>query len=213
MKTIDFQQLKEKVNKALANKSHPFEELEAYNHPEKPDQAFIDKWINPFYMEVNNLKESEIQKLEKLVPEINDDVILRCLGDYNWRTRKMGAYFAAIKNKIEFIDIIGVHLLKSELTYAGNTYALALSAFNNERGNQYLTIYLDYYLKRTDLYFDQSAVITALKYLDEVNCTTHFENYIEAWKEFVSSASNRMDEIPNNYIKPGIRVIESLRAI
>lgn len=34
-------------------------------------------------------------------------VVLKLLGDFNWRTRQTGAYFAAIQGYSEIIDIIG----------------------------------------------------------------------------------------------------------
>jgi hypothetical protein len=41
--------------------------------------------------------------------EITIDVCLSLLGDFNWRTRLVGAYFAAIKGYHKLIDIIGNH--------------------------------------------------------------------------------------------------------
>jgi hypothetical protein len=212
MQTIDFLQLKDKVAQALKTGRHPFEELEAYQHPVKPDQAFIDKWAKPFYMKVLNLEEPKLQQLERLVPEITDEVILTCLGDYNWRTRRMGAYFAAIKNKTDFIDIIGTHLIKRELCCVGATYALVLAAFNNERGNQYLEIHLDYYLNRTDRDFDQGPVLTAIKYLDEVNGTSVFEKYREKWEQFLADKENLKAEVSIDFFKERIETIKRLRA-
>lgn len=210
MQTINFQQLKEKVTEALKTNSHPFEELETYKHPEKPDQAFIDKWVKPFYMKRTNFDKEDTQLLEKLMPEMDNEVILRCLGDYNWRTRSVGAYFAAIKNKQEFTNIIGTQLLKRELVFSSFSYTLALIAFNNEQGNLYLDTFLDYYLHRADRDFDQDVVMMAIKYLDEINVTSVFEKHLDNWNKFLVSAPVQ-PRISTDVFKERIETIKQLR--
>jgi hypothetical protein len=101
------------------------------------------------------------------------------LGDFDWRTRSTGSYFAGIKNAVQFQEIIGIHLLKSEVCYAGSEYAITLALFNTERSVYYLNLYLEYYLTKSELYFDQGSAITALKYLDEINNTNHREKHLK----------------------------------
>ena len=98
---------------------------------------------------------------------IDLDVVRRLLGDFNWRPRITGAYFAASNHYTELVDILGTHLLKSEVCFAGKGYSLALATFGGDRAADYLTAYLDYYLDRTNLYFDQGDVFCALEHVDK----------------------------------------------
>src|SRR5690606_22239943 len=81
--------------------------------------------------------------------------------------------------------IIGIHLLKSEVCYAGSEYAITLASFNSERSVYYLNQYLEYYLTKPELYFDQGSVIIALKYLDELNSTNNTEKHLRNWESFI----------------------------
>lgn len=165
----------------------PFLELESFKNSEEIDQAFINKWVKPFYMKLKSADEEWITKISELNQEINDEIILQNLGDFNWRTRQTGSFFASIKNKKDFIDIIGIHLLKSEVCYAGREYAITLSYFNMDKSINYLNKYLDYYLLHPELPFDQYMVISAVKYLDELNNTNHISKHLDSWKEFLEN--------------------------
>ena len=53
-----------------------------------------------------------IDELGKIKNEFTKDVVKKLLGDFNWRTRQTGAYFAAINEFKEFEDTIETLLLK-----------------------------------------------------------------------------------------------------
>ena len=78
-------------------------------------------------------------------------LMLKNLGDFNWRTRSTGSYFASIKQAYHLEDIIGTHLLKSEVCYAGAEYAKTIASFNTSKSPNYLKKYLTYYLKKPEL--------------------------------------------------------------
>jgi hypothetical protein len=131
-------------------------------------QEFIDKWVAPFY--IVNLCDADQPTLKKFAEaskKADLEIVLKLLEDYNWRSRITGAYFAAINYYTELQDMIGRHLLRSELTYAGLGYCLALAAFNNDVSKHYLNEYLNYYLARKDLFYDQAYAYCALEYLDD----------------------------------------------
>ncbi len=213
MNKINLSELRNHLASSMKAGKNPFTELIAYKSKSISDQAFIDKWVIPYYMQLSRHDEEWFKLMEKIVPEITEEVIQNNLGNSNWRNRAVGAYFAALKNKQEFIDVIGIHLLKSELTYAGRTYALALASFNNDRGNEYLDIYLDYYLKQHNLYYDQAAVIAAIKYLDEVNGTNILSRHIKNWKAFENDKQNGKEEINIDYFKQSIDLIGRIKKI
>lgn len=176
----------------------PFEDLVSYVNETEISQAFREEWVIPFYFELNNQSDEWIKKMIQLKPLISEDVILQNLGDFDWRTRSTGSYFAGIKNALQFQEIIGIHLLKSEVCYAGSEYAIALALFNTERSVYYLNLYLEYYLTKPELYFDQCSVITAFKYLDEINSTNHVEKHLKNWENFVTWRNEKQIENLND---------------
>jgi hypothetical protein len=171
------------VSGATVRHRNPFESLEVPRNNRELSYEFIDKWVAPFYMTgVSNADDTTILMFAEAAKEINVDIVKLLLGDFNWRTRIVGAYFAAINNYKEVEDIIGKHLLKSEVCYAGAGYCLALAAFNTGKAKDYLTAYLEYYLDRKDLWFDQSDAFCALEYLDNEQAS----RLIDKWDSFVS---------------------------
>lgn len=167
---------------AIVTHRGKFESLLAYSNEVDITQDFRDNWVIPFYMDLSRRDDDWIQKIGQIKSEITDDIILQNLGDFNWRTRSTGSFFATIKNKKEYIEIIGTHLLKSEVCYAGNEYSIALCYFNTKESIQFLNEYLDYYLLHPELYFDQGAVISSIKYLDQINNTGHLSIHLKNWE-------------------------------
>lgn len=165
----------------------------------------------PFYFNLAKTDNEWIEKYAELLPIITDEVILKNLGDFNWRTRSTGAFFAALKGKVEFIEIIGNHLLKSEVCYAGKTYAKTLASFNDEVGNQYLEKYLDYYLKQPYLYFDQTPVFRAVKYLDKVNGTDNLKKHLKSWETFCKLQGREL-EVNIGGLEKEIETIEKIKS-
>lgn len=175
------------VSGATVRHRNPFENIEVPRNELELTQDFIDKWVAPFYMSgFNFADEILIESFASAAKEIKTDIISNLLGDFNWRTRITGSYFAAINEEREFEDVIGKHLLKSEVVYAGSGYCLALSIFGTDNSKKYLKTYLEYYLDRKDLYFDQADAFCALEYLDK-NMAKELQNKYE---DFVSDKPN-----------------------
>jgi hypothetical protein len=133
--------------------------------------------------------------MKSIKGSITEDIILKNIGDVNWRSRQTGAYFVAIKNLIELTDIIGAHLLKSEVCFAGKQYAITLAMFNTEESIKYLSDYLDYYLQHPELEFDQIQVFESLKYLDEENQTNYLLNHKDAWNRFGKQNIEKFEKV------------------
>lgn len=163
----------------------PFDELVSHVNSTQLEAAFIKKWCVPFYMTIDRYYDlSWVEEIKKIKKEITPEITLQLLGDFNWRTRLVGAYFSAVKGFDEQIDIIGTHFLKSEVCCVGHIYALVLAFFNNEKSIRYLEGYLNYYLEKPELPFDQYDALEALFYLDKVNSTTNFKKHLLAWEKF-----------------------------
>ncbi|MDN5479807.1 MAG: DUF6000 family protein [Chryseobacterium sp.] len=162
-----------------------FDHLKSHKNDFELSKEFIDQWVLPFYMEMRHTSGSWIEDMKQLKDEITEEVTLALLGDFNWRTRTVGAYLSTIKNYENQIDIIGVHLLKSELCYAGDLYALVFAFYNNQKTIDYLNQYLDYYLQKPQLYFDQERVMEALVYLDGINGTNNYSKHLTQWEKML----------------------------
>src|SRR4051812_1169568 len=120
----------------------PFDSLPTHKNEKDLSPEFIKKWVVPYYMEIGSYNNSNrVVQIQEIKPEITKDICLNLLGDFNWRTRLVGAYFAAVKGYKELIDIIGTHLLKSEVCCVGHIYALVLAFFDGEDSMQYLNRY------------------------------------------------------------------------
>ncbi len=171
---------------ATVRHKSPFESLNSHKNEDEITQEFREKWVIPFYLKLRNRSDEWLHKMINVKPQITDDIILQNLGDFDWRTRSTGSYFALIKESYHLEDIIGIHLLKSEVCSAGGKYALTLASFNTAKSVQYLNRYLEYYLIRPDLYFDQGVVMVALKYLDEVNETNNLAMHLKNWEDYLN---------------------------
>ncbi|RZK35399.1 MAG: hypothetical protein EOO61_11970 [Hymenobacter sp.] len=195
---------------ATSRHRNPFQSLSAYrNQEEEPSEEFIDKWVMEFYMvSIANLDDKTFTAFVQASKEITLDVVREFLGDFNWRLRIVGTYFAAIKGYDELTDIIGVHLLQSEVCYAGAGYALAFAMFQSERAKDYLKAYLEYYLKQPDLWYDQADVLAALHITNPAEAAT----YAASWQLYVVDKPNHRLEDTINWLSKGMETVEKIRA-
>ncbi len=166
---------------AIVRHISPFDNLPSHQNNFNLPDGFIAKWAIPYYMEIGKYDNGFIQLIKQEKYNISKAICLALLGDFNWRTRLVGAYFAAVKGYVDLLDIIGMHLLKSDLCCVGHIHALTLAFFNNEKSIYYLNTYLDYYLTKTDLYFDQKWVMEAMLYLDTINGTNNISKHLDNW--------------------------------
>ena len=196
---------------AIIRHKTSFDNLVPYKNDFELSQEFIDTWVVPFYMNIGDTDAEWKDKILCIKDKITKEIVAKLLGDFNWRTRQTGAFFAAVKNYIEFIDIIGIHLLKSEVTYAGQVYAYVLAYFNTEKSISYLRDYLTYYLEKPELWFDQREVMEALKYSDEKNNTNLLSSYSNLWLKFIENKPYWEKEINIERIKKQVVFISELQ--
>ncbi|MFH8842082.1 DUF6000 family protein [Streptomyces sp. NPDC017868] len=79
-----------------------------------------------------------------------------------WRERRTAAWLIAVSRRTEFRERLGELLLASEVCCAGLAYCVALAGFGTPRDADLLAAYLDRYLLRPDLAYDQTVVMGAL---------------------------------------------------
>ena len=181
---------------ATVRHANLFEELEVPRDDEELTKEMIEKWVIPFYMiGIAILNESNLRTFAIASKEIDPSVVHKLLSNFNWRTRIVAAFFSAINNYQEFEDVIGKHLLKSEVCYAGEGYCLALASFGTEKSKDYLFRYLEYYLDQKNLDFDQTMAFCALEYLDEhlaAKLQPKWRSFSQN-KQYINLASTRED--------------------
>jgi hypothetical protein len=195
---------------ATVRHRNPFEQLEVPRNSEPLDKALIDRFVVPFYMSsLSNLEDDGIRAFAIASKEINLGIVKTLLGEFDWRPRITAAYFAAINNYKELDGLVGRHLLKSDVAYAGAGYCLALAAFDTSDAKQYLTTYLEYYLQQTELWFDQGEAFCALEMLDQP-ATDVFKN---KWKQFVSDKTNWDIENIRNRFSKELQAIAKIRSV
>ncbi|MFN8393597.1 MAG: DUF6000 family protein [Bacteroidia bacterium] len=211
MKSEDLDPTKLHSVGAIVRHNAPFYDLKSFRNGFALSQDFIDKWVVPFYMNIRKTDAEWIDQLNAVKPEIDDVIIRQCLGDFNWRTRQTGAFFAAITNRTEFIDIIGTHLLKSEVCYAGGVYCQVFASFNLPQCVDDLNRYLDHYLMQPDLWFDQRDAMEAILYLDKINGTHHFDRHLENWMAFIRNKPYWRKEIGTDDLERQLEVIKAVR--
>ena len=120
------------------------------------------------------------------------NIVKQLLGDTNWRSRSAASYFCAFQDLDEFEENIGNLLLKSEVCYAGRSYCIALanSALRSDLPINYLQKYLDYYLYKPDLFFEQGIALAALTFIGKNKGFDLTSIYIDAWQSFTKNKSN-----------------------
>jgi hypothetical protein len=118
---------------------------------------------------------------------IDQKVVEALLSEFDWRPRIVGGHFAAIKNICSMEQLLGTLLLRSDVCFAAEGYCVALARFNSESSRAFLANYLEYYLGRKDLEFDQGTAMGALGYLDRINGSNDLERFVAKWHEFVGN--------------------------
>lgn len=206
-----YEQLKRHIAGAGFTHKTPFADLSSHKNEEGLPLEFTNTWCVPFYMAIGKTDEAWMNQLIQVRNKISREVVLTLLGDFDWRTRQTGAFFATIKGFEDLTDIIGTHFLKSELTYAGQVYAYTFASFNTAEGIDYLERYLSYYLLKPDLWFDQREALEALAYLDKINKTTLTAKHHDNWLNFIKNKPNWKKEINLERIEAQMRLIENVK--
>ncbi|MER7492943.1 DUF6000 family protein [Streptomyces pharetrae] len=91
---------------------------------------------------------------------------IAALLEGGWRERRTAAWLIAVSQRTEFRERLGGLLLASEVCCVGLAYCVALASFGTPRDAGLLAAYLDRYLRRPDLAYDQTVAMGALLYID-----------------------------------------------
>ncbi|WP_254408128.1 DUF6000 family protein [Streptomyces sp. AC495_CC817] len=101
------------------------------------------------------------------------DAELEALLSEGWRPRLTAAWLIGISRRTSYRSRLGELLLESGAAYAGLGYCFALARFGTHEDAEILAAYLNRYLPRTDLRYDQPLAVGALLYVDGRLGTAH----------------------------------------
>ncbi|MFB4262549.1 DUF6000 family protein [Nonomuraea sp. GTA35] len=113
------------------------------------------------------------------VTDADLDYMLQPDGLASWRERLTTAWLIGIGGRTQFRSVLADLLLESELTYAGQGYALAITRFGEPADADILTAYLDRYLPQPDCHYDQDWALGGLMHLDAALGSTHAARFLE----------------------------------
>ncbi|HEX6497904.1 MAG TPA: DUF6000 family protein [Micromonosporaceae bacterium] len=122
-----------------------------------------------------------LDALRRDARQISDEELTSLLGRQalpNWRARLTAAWLIGLDRRTGFRDALGHLLLGSEVCFSGQGYCFALAAFGGQPDADLLIAYLDRYLSRPDLRYDQGWALGALLYLDTALGTHHADRYV-----------------------------------
>jgi hypothetical protein len=166
---------------------NPFSVIEVPTSEERLPNEIVERWVRPLYF---GLQREDVDTfLLSNLSAADDQLVDLLLTHFDWRPRTAGAYLAALNGRKQFTERIGHLLLRSDVCYAGSAYCLALAAFNNPKGCDFLDQYLSYYLGRSDLWFDQGDAMAAVAYLDKLNGSNKLGQFLPQWEVFVTGKS------------------------
>ncbi|PWI12037.1 hypothetical protein DIZ27_03640 [Streptomyces sp. NWU339] len=121
---------------------------------------------------------------------------MEALLGYEWRSRLTASWLIGVDRRDRFRARIGDLLLASEVCYSGSAYCFALARLGTHADAEILTAYLDRYLPRTDLRYDQPAALGALLRLDAHLGTHHADHFIQPeglWDRWVQALVHPRD--------------------
>ena len=119
---------------------------------------------------------------------------LGILFEGGWRECKTASWLVVVAGRTEFRRRIGELLLASGGPYAGAAYCVALATFGDSADADLLCRYLDYYLLRPDLEYDQGIALGALLHLDAALGTEHASRYLAVgglWQQWTDTPARR----------------------
>lgn len=188
----------------------PFDNLVTYKSPDHITDSEYERYVDLFYaVRIINLPDFT-DDYREIETEVNPLLVLKLLGDCNWRSMIVGAFFSAIKMYTELTDVLGVNLLKSEYVYQGRGVALSFASFQTVEAIHYLKKYLDYYLTREDLRYNQDYAACSLKWIDENKGSCYFNEYEEKYLKWSGGLPRTFDSIYKEFEEQMI-IIEDLK--
>jgi hypothetical protein len=147
----------------------------------------------------------ERAKFTRKLGKAASDISPRELGillNGGWRERTTAAWLIAVAGRTEFRERLGELLLASEVPFAGEAYCVALAAFGAPADADLLVAYLDRYLPRPDLDYDQAAALGAFLLLDARLGASQAARFLVSdglWQQWVDGPPTKDYDAPDSH--------------
>lgn len=183
-----------------------------FQHPEEIGYGHVIKRYvtrkdsdHPRYLELNSYRflrpgwrhsKRFTRRLIGDAATITDAELVALLG-FEWRARLTAAWLIGVDRREAFRERIGNLLLDSEVCYSGRGYCFALARLGTHADAEILTAYLDRYLPRADLRYDQPDALGALLRLDVRLGTHHTDRFTQPdglWDRWVQALVRLSDQ-------------------
>lgn len=201
------------AGRTVAHQS-PFAHLEVPNRREAPAHL-VERWIRPFYMTAPE-DAAFGERYRALRAEATPALASELLSYFDWRPKVVGAYVVGIEGHQSLRDLIGRLLLRSDVCCCGRALCLALARLGGEESSRVLCAYLDHYLTRPDLVFDQAEALAALMSVDARDGTAHARGYEDRWSRFLAGTPSKppVSQLGDVYARfeTSLRALEALSA-
>ncbi|KZB84241.1 DUF6000 family protein [Amycolatopsis regifaucium] len=138
-------------------------------------------------------REVFLRELAEDARRVTDDE-LEALFEADWRPRLTAAWLVGVDRRAAWRDRIREPFLASDFVFAGQGYCFALARFGTFADAELLVSYLDHYLARPELRYDQEWALAALHHIDADLRTAYTSRYLRPgglWESW--SAANSTD--------------------
>ncbi|MFH9568465.1 DUF6000 family protein [Streptomyces globisporus] len=175
--------------------------------------ALVRRYVSPErrYMKLSGsllrMQDPEYDRFARRLSEDSQAITaeeITTLLEGGWRERRTATWLVAISRRTEFREHLGELLLTSEVCCVGLAYCVALASFGTPRDSELLVAYLERYLRRPDLAYDQTAVMGALVFIDlnlQVDQAARFLGPGALWQQWLCDAPHMQgtpDPIPSS---------------
>ncbi|MER6168245.1 DUF6000 family protein [Streptomyces violaceorubidus] len=168
--------------------------------------ALVRRYVTPGrrYLKLGGpLLDMQSPEYDRFVRDLREDAGLitadeiAMLLEGSWRERRTATWLVVVSRRTEFRERLGELLLASEVCCVGLAYSVALASFGTARDADLLAAYLDRYLRRPDLAYDQTVVMGALQFIDLNLGGGRADRFREPgglWQQWLQDAPHMQDD-------------------
>ena len=182
-----------------------------FAHEDRELADLVRRYVTPGrrYLKLGpNLLRMDGAELDAFVAALAQDAArvapreLELMLEGGWRERRTSAWFISVAGRTEFRERIAALLLESEVCCAGQAYCVALAGFGTTADAEILADYLERYLPRPDLDYDQPWAMGALLHMEAVLGNDRTARLIAAdgpWQRWIVGRPSNYQIDPNSF--------------
>ncbi|MEU6026284.1 DUF6000 family protein [Streptomyces tauricus] len=171
-------------------------------HEDPELRALVRRYVTPerrYWKLSGSLLRMQSPEYDQFLRDLREDAELitadeiATLLEGGWRERRTAAWLVAVSRRTGFRERLGELLLASEVCCTGLAYCVALAGFGTPRDAELLSAYLDRYLRRPDLAYDQPVAMGAFLFIDlnlQGDRTARFLGPDGLWQQWLQDAAH-----------------------